>query len=106
MDRLPGISGMKLAWIWFISILPLSNTTVLIVNGRARAKRGRVGTSVLSALSDLAKVSGVRHACIHASVKANGLARLSLFGVPQSLKQRFRNVWGAHYTPRARTSVR
>jgi hypothetical protein len=68
---------MKRLWFWFISVLPLSSTTVLITNGVATATRGRVRPLLLSELSGLARSNGVRNACIHASVNAGGLSSLS-----------------------------
>ena len=87
---------MNRFWIRFLASLPLADTTVLIDGGRAEARRGVVHSRVLSALADLAGANGIETACVHARTAGKSLS-LTLFGVPESLHQRFRNVWGANW---------
>jgi hypothetical protein len=88
--------AVKSLWIAIVARLPLGEITVRIRGGRAEAVRGRVRAGLLAALGDLARSSGVRSACLHASrgsTSAAGGWRLSFHGVPRSLRQRFRNLW-------------
>ena len=87
---------MKLFWIKLASCLPLGDATVLIEHGRAVATRGTVPASLLADLTELARTNGLEVACIHATRKSHG-ASLTIFGVPNALRQRVRNVWAANW---------
>jgi hypothetical protein len=75
--------------------LSLSDTVILIENGRSEIKRGNARAALLSELTDLSKEHKIDIACINASEKSMGF-RLSFFGIPEELHQRFRNVWGVN----------
>ena len=86
---------MMRRWIKFIAHLPLGDATVLIECGQAIAKRGTVPASLLADLAELFRTNGIQVACIHARKQSHGCS-LTLFGVPQSLHQRVRNIWAAN----------
>ena len=86
---------MKSFWLQFIARLPLAETTVLLQDGRAHAIRGTVQARLLHELAELARTHGIATACIHARKTNFGYA-LALHGIPASLQQRFRNVWGVN----------
>lgn len=88
---------MKRFWIKLIACLPLAETTVLIKGGRAIRKRGDARSVLLYELTDLAKSNNITDACIHAASAGNSGHRLSFYGIPRSLHQRFRNVWSANW---------
>ena len=75
-----------------IATLPLEETTVVIINGNAEKKRGSVRNILLSELTDMAKTHNITNACIHASA-----SRIKLYGIPDNMKQRVRNIWDANY---------
>jgi len=83
--------------IQIIAALPLAESTVLIVDSKAIAKRGRFRSVLLSELSSLAKETGITNACIHAASVGRSGFKLSLVGIPDALKQRIRNVWSANW---------
>jgi len=87
---------MKRFWIKLMAALPLGNATVLIENGKASRRRGKLPATLLSELSDVAASNGIRYACLHERGTRGTGFRLRLFGVPAGLRQRFRNVWGAN----------
>ena len=86
---------MKRFLVTVVAFLPWADTTVLIKNGKAVARRGMVRGALLSELEDLAKDTGVDTACIHAVTQGAG-SRLDLFGVPEQYRQRFYNVWNCN----------
>jgi hypothetical protein len=88
---------MKRFWIKFMASLPLGDTTVLIADGGVVARRGNPRAALLSELSEWVKCNGIHDACVHASTTGASGFRLSLFGIPDSLHQRLRNVWGANW---------
>ena len=88
---------MKKLWIYFVAALPLAESTVLIVDSAATRRRGKLRSALLSELSGLAKDTGITHACIHASSVGSSGFKLVIVGVPDALKQRVRNVWGANW---------
>ena len=87
---------MKTFWIKFIASLPLAPTTVLIADGKVVVKRGKIHSALVSALKQLAYSNEITIACIHATEIGNSGHKLSFFGIPDKLHQRFRNVWAAN----------
>jgi hypothetical protein len=87
---------MKRLWIWFRAALPLADAVVVIDNGKAVARRGAVRSGLLSELTEVAAAMNVEQACIRASSTRLGW-HLSFVGIPKECRQRFRNVWGAHW---------
>ncbi|MDF3130235.1 hypothetical protein P0Y35_13590 [Kiritimatiellaeota bacterium B1221] len=87
---------MKKYWILLMAALPMAASTVVIIDFNAKCKRGKLRSALLSELSELARGSGIPYACIHASVNGQTGYKLMIFGFPDALKQRVRNVWGAH----------
>jgi hypothetical protein len=75
-----------------IATLPLAENTVVIINGNAEKKRGSVRNILLSELNDMAKKKNITNACIHASA-----SRMKLYGIPDDMKQKIRNIWNANY---------
>jgi hypothetical protein len=88
---------MNRIWIQLVALLPLGSVTILIANGKATPRRGRPRSVLLSELSQLAQSNGIHLAAIHASAIGKSGYRLSLFGIPKRLHQRFRNVWAANW---------
>ena len=88
---------MKRLWIKFIASLPIAETTVLIVDGKAVVTRGKANSALASEVQGLASSSGVTIACIHGSEAGSAGHKLSIFGIPDNLHQRFRNVWAANW---------
>ena len=87
---------VKTFWFKLVARLPLADTTVLLDGGRAHAIRGTVQTRLLQELAELGRSQGIATACIHARKTHLGYA-LAFYGIPASLHQRFRNVWGVHW---------
>ena len=87
---------MKRFWIQLMAWLPLTDASVIIADGKATVRRGNVRSVLLSELEELARSSGLDLGCIRAQTRGNGF-RLSFYGVPPQLRQRFRNVWGANW---------
>ncbi len=77
---------------WF-STAPVA---VWIADGKVTVVRGRIRPALLSELADLANASQIDTACILASSTDHGF-RLTFHGIPESLHQRFRNVWSCHW---------
>ena len=87
---------MKRLWTKLTAFLSVADVVVLIENGEARAVRGKVRTVLLEELSHLAGDEGIDMASIRAGKDAMG-HRLSFSGIPEPLRQRFRNVWEASW---------
>lgn len=87
---------MKRLLVKLVAFLPLADTTVIIDSGHAIRRRGQVRTVLLSELTELAKSEGIADACLHVSTTTDEF-KLSIFGIPTSLHQRCRNVWGANW---------
>ena len=88
---------MNRFWIRLVASLPLTDTVVLVQNGRVVAKRGRIRTALLSELAELVRCNQIQTACVMARTTASTF-RLSFLGVPdETLRQRFRNVWGVNW---------
>ncbi len=79
-----------------VALLPLGDTTIVIADGRAFPRRGKPRARLVSALSQLAQNAGIEAACIHAFSGGGSGFKLRLFGVPEALRQRLRNVWAAN----------
>ncbi|MHC4887323.1 MAG: DUF3634 family protein [Planctomycetota bacterium] len=75
-----------------LALLPLGDTTILIQGGRVRCSRGEVNPSLLGDIGDVLRLAGVAGGCIHARA-GGGAIRLRIYGIPQQLHQRLRNVW-------------
>ncbi len=56
-----------------IAFLPLARTTVLITNGKAQCKRGRIRSTLLDELEEVARMNGITDACIHASQRGGSI---------------------------------
>lgn len=91
-----GGGAMTGFWIKLFACLSFADATVLIQDGHAVAKRGAAPFILLAELAELARTNGIETACIHARMTGHGFS-LTLFGVPQALHQRFRNVWAANW---------
>ena len=87
---------MKRFWIRLIASLPLTDTAILIKDGKAAIKRGKVRAVLLAELTELSRTNQVEIACILART-TTATFRLSLFGVPEPLRQRYLNVWSANW---------
>lgn len=78
-----------------IAWLPLGDSTVLISGGGATARRGTIRALLLSELNDFAREHSITSACIHSRQRPGYGFSLRIYGVPASLHQRLRNIWGA-----------
>jgi hypothetical protein len=87
---------MERYWIKLLAALSFADMTILIENGKAECKRGKACSALLSELSELSENQNLKFACIKAWMTPTGL-KLSFMGVPEHLRQRFRNVWGVHW---------
>jgi hypothetical protein len=90
---------MKRLWMRLIASTKLQGTCVLILNGRAIARRGKARGILLAELSQFAETQGVDAACIYAVTSPGpGTAnfKLSIYGIPDSLHQRVRNIWSVN----------
>jgi hypothetical protein len=87
---------MKRFWIKLVASLPLTDTAILIEDGKAAIKRGKVRAVLLSELSELSRTNQIEIACILASTTATTF-RLSFLGVPGCLRQRYLNVWNVNW---------
>ena len=87
---------MKRLFIIFISWISLSEISIIIENGKAKVRRGNVRLGLKSELEELSHHNKINMACINAQTTAEGF-RLSIYGVPKELQQRFRNVWGVNW---------
>jgi hypothetical protein len=76
--------------------LSRADAVVLIADGELEVRRGQLRAALLSDLQELARASGIRHACIHATF-LDSRYELRFTGIPERLHQRFRNVWGANW---------
>ncbi len=71
---------MRRFWIQFVAMLPLAETTVVITDGVAQAKRGKPRSVLLSELTELAKLGmrpeddPSRHTWIVVSISDKALA--------------------------------
>jgi hypothetical protein len=86
--------------IQLIAALPRRQTTILFLDGEALVKRGKVRGVLLSELAELTNANNIQAACIRvaqSSVAGFPKFELTFYGIPPSLHQRFRNVWGAHW---------
>ncbi|WFB37266.1 hypothetical protein P3T73_05770 [Kiritimatiellota bacterium B12222] len=79
-----------------LATLPLGTSTILILDAKAQAKRGKFRHILLTELSSLAQEHGISSACIHAKPLKGRGHTLSFYGVPPALQQRMRNVWTAY----------
>lgn len=79
-----------------LALLPLGSDTVLISGGIASARRGKIRGLLLTELNDFAREHGIDSACIHSQQRPGYGFSLRIYGVPESLHQRLRNVWGAN----------
>ncbi len=79
-----------------LAFLPLGDSTVLISGGVATARRGKIRGLLLSELNDFAREHGITSACIHSRQRPGYGFSLRIYGVPASLHQRLRNIWGAN----------
>ena len=80
----------------FLAWLPLGDSTVLISNGIATARRGTIRGLLLSELNDFAREHGITSACFHSRQRPGYGFCLRIYGVPASQHQRLRNIWGAN----------
>jgi hypothetical protein len=87
---------MERFWIKLIAAFSFADTTILIENGKAECKRGKACSALLFELTELSKNQDVNIACIKAWMTSTGF-KLAFFGVPEHLRQRFRNVWGVYW---------
>ncbi len=67
---------------------------IRVRNGRCRVRRGRVPPALLGDLEDVVARAGVRRATLR-GVREGGRTRLMADGVPPSVAQRLRNVFGS-----------
>ncbi|MEN9361237.1 MAG: hypothetical protein RL095_2772 [Verrucomicrobiota bacterium] len=79
-----------------LAFLPLGDATVEISRGLASARRGQIRGLLLSELNDFAREHGITDACIHSRQRPGYGFSLRIYGVPPSLHQRLRNIWGAN----------
>lgn len=83
-------------WIRLVAALPLTDTAILIENGKATVKRGKLRSVLLSEISELAGTNKIQLACIMARTTP-ATFKLSFAGIPKDLQQRFLNVWSANW---------
>jgi hypothetical protein len=79
-----------------IAWLPLGDNTVLISRGIATARRGKIRGLLISELNDFAREHAITSACIHSRSREPYGFSLRIYGIPASLHQRLRNIWGAN----------
>jgi len=87
---------MGRSWIRLMANMPFRQISILIIDGRAIAKTGKVRATLLVALGQLANKHHIEAACIHAVATNSARSstfQLTFFGIPEELQQRFRNVW-------------
>ncbi len=76
--------------------MPFRQISILILDGHAVAHRGKVRATLLAQLGALASRHNIDAACIHAVATNSARSstfQLTIFGVPEELHQRFRNLW-------------
>jgi len=76
--------------------LPVAGTTILLMKGTARVKRGKVRSALISELTLLAEAEQIECGSIHVKQVQGRGDRLTFYGIPEALHQRFRNVWNAN----------
>lgn len=69
---------------------------VLIRDGKATVRRGKVPGRLLVDWEELSRDSGIRNAKIRAYRRRRQVALRFSSGVPEEQRQKFRNVLGAH----------
>ncbi len=82
--------------ISLLARIPLAPQAVLIQQKKARLLRGQLPHALLSDLSELSERNHISHACIHASGGKGKPVKLRMFGIPDELEQRLRNIWLTH----------
>ena len=87
---------MKRWMLQLIACFSTASVVVWIENGKPTVRRGQIRPALLSELADLATASQIATACILATTTDHGF-RLTFHGIPESLHQRFRNVWSCHW---------
>jgi hypothetical protein len=76
---------------------------VSIRDGRCLVVRGRISTSLLAGLADVAQRAGIRRGTIRA-LKGEHHARLAFRGIDDGTAQRMRNVFGHHPVQKLRAA--
>lgn len=77
------------------SLLPALDITLLIREGEVIVKRGQAPAALVNAIDEMARDNGIDFAVIHGP-KGGSTLGMRMYGIPQILRQRCRNIWAAY----------